>query len=59
MKPTSDGDGTVCHESGADVQKANIKNYYVMKGIEHSASYGDKEVQLNTLYNIAKVMEEL
>lgn len=59
VKPTSSGDGTVCHESGADVKRAKIKNYFVMKGFEHSASYANKEVQINTLYNIAKVMEKL
>ncbi|ENX18134.1 hypothetical protein F895_00203 [Acinetobacter sp. CIP 64.2] len=57
--PTSAGDGTVCSESGADVEKRGLKQVFVMRGLDHAASYDDKNVHRSTIFSIAKIMEQL
>lgn len=57
--PTSAGDGTVSSESGADVERRNLKQVFVMSGLSHAASYDVKYVHKSTIYSIAKIMEEL
>ncbi|AMW78934.1 hypothetical protein AMD27_08620 [Acinetobacter sp. TGL-Y2] len=59
IMPTSAGDGTVCGESGADVEKRNLKQVFVMQGLDHAASYDDKNVHRSTIYSIAKIVENL
>ena len=57
--PTSPGDGTVCGESGADVEKRNLKQVFVMRGLDHAASYDDKNVHRSIIFSIAKIMENI
>lgn len=59
IKPTSPGDGTVCYQSGQDVRAGSrsLKNSFVINGYEHSGSYDNELVQLNTIYCIAKIVE--
>ena len=61
IKPTSVGDGTVCYQSGQDVRGANrvIKESFIINGYEHASSYENNEVQLNTIYCIAKIVDIL
>ncbi|MEJ5140484.1 MULTISPECIES: esterase/lipase family protein [Acinetobacter] len=59
IMPTSPGDGTVCGESGADVEKRNLKQVFVMRGLDHAASYDDKNVHRSTIFSIAKIMENI
>ena len=59
IMPTSAGDGTVCGESGADVARRNLKQVFVMKGLDHAASYDDKNVHRSTIFSIAKIMEQI
>jgi pimeloyl-ACP methyl ester carboxylesterase len=59
IMPTSAGDGTVCGESGADVAKRNLKQVFVMRGLDHAASYDDENVHRSTIYSIAKIVENL
>lgn len=59
IMPTSAGDGTVCSESGADVEKRNLKQVFVMRGLDHAASYDDKNVHRSTIFSIAKMMEQI
>ncbi|MEG2505503.1 MAG: hypothetical protein RSB44_12550 [Carnobacterium sp.] len=59
IMPTSAGDGTVCGESGADVERRNLKQVFVMQGLDHAASYDDKHVHRSTIYSIAKIMEAI
>lgn len=59
VMPTSAGDGTVCGESGADVERRGLKQVFVMQGLDHAASYDDKNVHRSTIYSIAKIMEQL
>ncbi|WP_287911129.1 hypothetical protein [Acinetobacter sp.] len=59
IMPTSAGDGTVCAESGADVEQRNLKQVFVMRGLDHAASYDDKNVHRSTIYSIAKIFESL
>lgn len=59
LKPTSPGDGTVCYQSGQDV-RANtraLKETFVINGYEHSGSYDNADVQLNTIYCIANIVD--
>ena len=58
IKPTSPGDGTVCYQSGQDVRanNRNLRNTFIINGYEHSGSYDNEDVQLNTLYCIAKIL---
>lgn len=61
IKPTSLGDGTVCYQSGQDVRanNRNLRNTFIINGYEHSGSYDNEDVQLNTLYCIAKIFSEV
>ncbi|OTG84125.1 hypothetical protein B9T31_13280 [Acinetobacter sp. ANC 4558] len=61
IKPTSPGDGTVCYQSGQDVKAVNrnLKNTFIINGYEHASSYDNDDVQLNTLYCIAKIFSEM
>ena len=59
VMPTSAGDGTVCGESGADVERRGLKQVFVMQGLDHAASYDNKNVHRSTIYSIAKIMEQL
>lgn len=59
IMPTSAGDGTVCSESGADVEKRGLRQVFVMRGLDHAASYDDKNVHRSTIYSIAKIMEQI
>lgn len=58
IKPTSNGDGTVCVESALDIRREGIhlKQTYAINGYGHAASYDHVDVQRNTLYCIAKVL---
>ena len=59
LKPTSPGDGTVCYQSGQDV-RANTrspKETFIINGYEHSGSYDNPDVQLNTIYCIANIVD--
>ena len=61
LKPTSRGDGTVCYQSGQDV-RANTrtpKETFIINGYEHSGSYDNDDVQLNTIYCIANIVDIL
>ncbi|WP_052500234.1 MULTISPECIES: esterase/lipase family protein [Acinetobacter] len=53
---TGAGDGTVCHQSGADVQRDITKQVFVINGYDHASSYKDQQVLANTLYSIAKIV---
>ncbi|MRT39595.1 hypothetical protein GJV03_20760 [Acinetobacter sp. RIT698] len=59
LKPTSRGDGTVCYQSGQDVRASTRtpKETFVINGYEHSASYDNADVQLNTIYCIANIVD--
>ncbi|RKG36859.1 esterase/lipase family protein [Acinetobacter rongchengensis] len=59
IKPTSRGDGTVSYQSGQDV-RANTrtpKATFMINGYEHSGSYDHEDVQLNTIYCIANIVD--
>lgn len=58
IKPIYPGDGTVCYQSGEDVRAANrkLKQTYIINGYEHSESYSHSDVQLNSIYCIAQVL---
>ncbi len=61
LKPTSVGDGTVCYQSGQDV-RANTrtpKETFVINGYEHAGSYDNADVQLNTIYCIANIVDTI
>lgn len=58
IMPTSSGDGTVCGESGADVEKRGLEQVFVMKGLDHAASYSDENVNRSTIYSIAKILKK-
>lgn len=59
IKPTSRGDGTVCYQSGQDVRANNRtpKETFIINGYEHSGSYDNEDVQLNTIYCIANIVD--
>lgn len=59
LKPTSVGDGTVCYQSGQDVRAdtRTPKNTFIINGYEHSGSYDNADVQLNTIYCIANIVD--
>ncbi|WP_262781228.1 hypothetical protein [Acinetobacter guillouiae] len=59
IMPTSPGDGTVCGEYGADVERRNLKQVFVMRGLDHAKSYDDKNVHRSTIFSIAKIMEQI
>jgi len=61
IKLRSPGDGTVCYQSGEDVRAENRKliQTFIINGYEHSASYANKDVQLNTIYCIANLIDIL
>lgn len=61
LKPTSRGDGTVCYQSGQDVRADGRKpiETFVINGYEHSGSYDNDDVQLNTIYCIANIVDRL
>ncbi|OBY74177.1 esterase/lipase family protein [Acinetobacter gyllenbergii] len=61
LKPTSQGDGTVCYQSGQDVRAStrNPKETFVINGYEHSGSYDNAHVQLNTIYCIANIVDSI
>lgn len=61
VKLKTPGDGTVCFQSGQDVRGETRKllNTFVINGYEHSASYSNKDVQLNTLYCVSKLIDEM
>lgn len=59
IKPTSKGDGTVCYQSGQDVRangRSPIETFEI-NGYEHSGSYDNADVQLNTIYCITKIVD--
>lgn len=60
IKPTSNGDGTVCSESAKDVTRerkgVKLKQTFAINGYSHADSYNHIDVQQNTLYCIAKVL---
>lgn len=57
----SPGDGTVCFQSGQDVRATNRKliETFQINGFEHSASYNHPDVQLNTIYCVSKLLNQL
>lgn len=59
IKPTSRGDGTVCYQSGQDVRanKRTPKGAFIINGYEHSGSYDNADIQLNTIYCIANIVD--
>ncbi|WP_089606274.1 esterase/lipase family protein [Acinetobacter piscicola] len=59
IKPTSLGDGTVCYQSGQDVRASTRtpKETFMINGYEHSGSYDNEDVQLNTIYCIANIVD--
>ena len=59
IKPTSLGDGTVCYQSGQDVRASTRtpKETFMINGYEHSGSYDHEDVQLNTIYCIANIVD--
>ena len=59
IKSTSRGDGTVCYQSGQDVWANNRipKETFIINGYEHSVSYENEDVQLNTIYCIANIVD--
>lgn len=61
IKPTSAGDGTVCYQSGQDIQTQGRlpKALFKINGYEHAGSYDNPYVQLNTLYCIAKIIDSI
>ncbi|MDO3664151.1 esterase/lipase family protein [Acinetobacter higginsii] len=61
LKPTSRGDGTVCYQSGQDVRadSRTPKETFVINGYEHSGSYDNADVQLNTIYCIANIVDTI
>ncbi|MFW2150694.1 esterase/lipase family protein [Acinetobacter gyllenbergii] len=61
LKPTSQGDGTVCYQSGQDVRASTRtpKETFVINGYEHSGSYDNAHVQLNTIYCIANIVDSI
>jgi len=59
IKPTSKGDGTVCYQSGQDVRadgRSPIETF-IINGYEHASSYDNADVQLNTIYCIANIVD--
>ena len=61
LKPTSRGDGTVCYQSGQDIRAStrNPKETFIINGYEHSGSYDNADVQLNTIYCIANIVDTI
>ncbi len=61
LKPTSRGDGTVCYQSGQDVGAStrSPKETFIINGYEHSGSYDNADVQLNTIYCIANIVDTI
>ncbi|RSZ26440.1 lipase family alpha/beta hydrolase [Acinetobacter bereziniae] len=59
LKPTSKGDGTVCYQSGEDVRtnEQALKGTFIINGYEHASSFDNADVQLNTLYCIANIVD--
>lgn len=59
LKPTSRGDGTVSYQSGQDVRadgRSPIETF-IINGYEHASSYDNADVQLNTIYCIANIVD--
>lgn len=61
LKPTCAGDGTVSYQSGQDVRAEgrSPKETFIINGYEHSKSFENKHVQLNTIYCIAHIVNIL
>lgn len=61
LKPTSPGDGTVCYQSGQDARAStrSPKETFIINDYEHSASYDNTDVQLNTIYCIANIVDTI
>lgn len=59
LKPTSRGDGTVSYQSGQDVREDTraLKETFIINGYEHASSYDHADVQLNTIYCIANIVD--
>ncbi|MCH4245202.1 lipase family alpha/beta hydrolase [Acinetobacter gerneri] len=58
--PQSPGDGTVCYQSGEDVRAEGraLKQTFLINGYDHSENYNHPDVQLNTIYCIAKIIDD-
>ena len=54
---TGFGDGTVCNQSAADVDRDTAKQVFLINGYEHSASYGNEGVLKSVLYSVAKLVK--
>lgn len=61
LKPTANGDGTVCYQSGQDIQAKGRtpKASFMINGYDHAGSYDHQSVQLNTLYCIASIVDSI
>ncbi|MDQ9010926.1 hypothetical protein RFI36_14560 [Acinetobacter gerneri] len=63
IRPEGKGDGTVCAESGADIKREreafHPKKVFEINGYDHSGSYNNKWVQLNSLYCIGQIVNDI
>lgn len=61
IKLRAPGDGTVCYQSGEDVRakNRNLEKTFIINGYEHSSSYSHMDVQLNTIYCIASIVDKI